>query len=241
MILAEGADWIKLMVSGGLSGIHRGGHPTFVEFSEQEVKTAVEEAHRKRKPVMVHAMNPESVRISIEAGVDCIEHGNLLDDDTIDMMKRNHVAFVPTMSGIEAVHQREKDAGNDKVAGMLWKVIEPHRSVVSRCINAGILIGTGSDTLGSIAREIAMFVECGMMPAEALCAATLASAKIIGLENKLGSIEENKTADVILIQGNPLENISAVKNVKQVILGGQLVNLDFFTRKNIRDRENHGY
>ncbi|MBN1316840.1 MAG: amidohydrolase family protein, partial [Anaerolineales bacterium] len=87
MILAEGADWIKLMVSGGLSGIHRGGHPSFVEFTQEEVTTAVIEAHRRNKPVMVHAMNPESVRISIEAGVDCIEHGNLIDDPTIDLMK----------------------------------------------------------------------------------------------------------------------------------------------------------
>ncbi|MBN1316732.1 MAG: amidohydrolase family protein, partial [Anaerolineales bacterium] len=147
--------------------------------------------------------------------------------------KEKNVAFVPTMSGIAAVHQREKDAENVEVARMLWEVIEPHKSAVSRCIDAGILIGTGSDTLGSIAREISMLVECGMPPACALCAATISSAKILGLEKQLGSIEENKIADVILVQGNPLDDISSVEKVKQVIFGGHLVDLEFLTREKI--------
>jgi imidazolonepropionase-like amidohydrolase len=227
MLLAEGVDWIKLMVSGGLSGIHVGGHPTIVEFSEEEVRTAVIEAHRRNKPVMAHAMNPESVRICVEAGVDSIEHGNLLDDFSIELMKRNNVAFVPTLSGIAAVHERERVAANTHVADMLWEVISPHKLAVSRAIDAGVLIGTGTDTLGSMATEVSMLVDCGMSHADALCAATLSSARILGLEHKLGSIEEGKVADIVLVQGDPLEDISAIENVREVLLGGCIVDPAF--------------
>jgi imidazolonepropionase-like amidohydrolase len=232
MLLAEGVDWIKLMISGGLSGIHVGGHPTLVEFTEEEVRTAVVEAHRRGKPVMAHAMNPESVRIAVEAGVDCIEHGNLLDDASIELMRKNSVAFVPTMSGIATVHQRERDAGNTRVADMLWEVIGPHQSVVSRCIDAGILMGTGTDTLGNMAKEISMFVECGMSHADALCTATISSARILGLENQLGSIEEGKIADIVLVPGNPLDDIAVLENVQEVILGGCLVDPTFLMSGN---------
>lgn len=234
MVLAEGAEWIKLMVSGGLSGIHRGGHPTIVEFTEEEVRTAVVEAHRRgQQRVMAHAMNPESVRMCVEAGVDSIEHGLLLDAPTIELMNRSGTAFVPTMSGIAAVHKREEDAGNARVADMLWEVIEPHKAVVSQCIDAGILIGTGSDTLGSIAKEVSMFVDCGMSRADALSAATLSSARILGLENELGSIEEGKLADIVLVQGNPMEDISVLEDINEVILGGCLVDLQFLTREGV--------
>lgn len=228
-VLKAEADWIKLCVSGGLAGIHKGEHPSMVEFTEEEVRAAVEEAHKRNRRVMVHGMAAEGVKMAVKAGVDCVEHGNLLDDEAINMMKEAGTFFVPTMSGIHTVYERERSAGNKKVADMLWEVISPQEKVVSKCIEAGILIGTGTDTLGHIHQEIGMLVNCGMSRAEALAAATINSAKILGLEKEIGSVEEGKKADILILEGNPVEDISALRKIREVIIGGEV-----FKSENLR-------
>ncbi len=222
-VLKAGADWIKLCVSGGLAGIHKGDHPTIVEFTPEEVRAAVEEAHKRRRKVMVHGMAAESVKMAVEAGVDCIEHGNLLDAEAIAMMAERGVSYVPTMSGIRKVYERERDGGSASIAEMLYEVIAPQAETVAACIRAGILIGTGTDTLGSIHREIALLVECGMSPAQALSAATHRSAQILGMESKIGSLEEGKIADLLVVDGDPLSDLGALGRIREVICQGRLV------------------
>ena len=227
MLLKAGADWIKLCVSGGLAGIREGDHPSIVEFSEEEVQAAVEEAHKRKRKVMVHAMAAQSVKMAVKAGVDCIEHGILMDNEGINMMKKEGIFFVPTMSGIQNVYEREKSAGNKEIATMLREAIKPHQSIVAKCIDAGILIGTGTDTLGSIYQEIQMLVNCGMSRSDALSAATIDSAKILGLEKEIGSVEEGKKADLLLLEENPLEDLSALKKIRGVIISGEIFNHKF--------------
>jgi imidazolonepropionase-like amidohydrolase len=230
MLLKAGADWIKLCVSGGLAGIHKGDHPSIVEFSYAEVCTATEEAHKRNRKVMVHGMSAESVKTSIKADVDCIEHGNLLDDEAISMMKEKGVFFVPTMSGIRRVYERERDGGSAEVAAMLWEVISPHESAVSKCIDAGILIGTGTDTLGFIHQEIQMLVDCGMSRSEALSAATIDSAKILGLEEEIGSVEVGKKADLLVLEGDPVQDLAALEKIREVIIAGSVVSWSYLTK-----------
>ena len=172
---------------------------------------------------MVHGMSAESVKMAVEAGVDCIEHGNLLDDEAIDMMAKQDVSFVPTMSGIQRVYERERDGGRADVAEMLREVIEPHAGAVSKCIARGILIGAGTDTLGSIHREIEMLASCGMSPAQALATATYQSARILGMENQIGSIEEGKIADLLVLEEDPVADLAALGRIKEVICRGNLV------------------
>lgn len=222
MILKRDADWIKLCVSGGLAGIHKGEHPSMVQFTYEEVAAAVDEAHRKKRKVMVHCMASAAAEMAIAAGVDCIEHGNLLSDSVLATMKEKHISFVPTMSGIRKVYQREFDAGNTRVADLLREVVFPHQDVVHKAIEAGILIGTGTDTLGSVVQEIKMFVECGMTKGQAILAATANAAKIVGLENEVGSIESGKAADLVLLCGNPLENLDELKHIDKVFLHGKV-------------------
>jgi len=229
MLLKAGADWIKLCVSGGLAGIHKGDHPTIVEFCDAEIRTAVVEAHRRGRKVMVHGMASESVRMAIEAGVDCIEHGNLLDDETIHLMKSRAVSFVPTMSGIREVYEREKAGGDPSVAAALWEVISPQRQVVTKCIKAGILIGTGTDTLGNVHDEIRMLASCGMTPARAIAAATHDSARILGLESELGAVEEGMRADLVVIDGDPTQDLGSLSKIKEVIVGGRVADREFLT------------
>jgi len=222
-VLKAGADWIKLCVSGGLAGIHKGEHPSMVEFTEEEVRAAVEEAHKRNRRVMVHGMAAESVKMAVKAGVDCIEHGNLLDDEAIGMMKEAGTFYVPTMSGIRNVYERERAAGNKKVADMLWEVISPHERAVSKCIDVGILIGTGTDTLGHIYQEIQMLTDCGMSRSDALAAATIDSARILGLEKEVGSVEEGKKADILILEGNPVQNLAALRKIREVIIDGKVL------------------
>ncbi len=222
-VLKAGADWIKLCVSGGLAGIHKGDHPSIVEFTPEEVRAAVVEAHKRRRKVMVHGMSAESVKMAVEAGVDCIEHGNLLDDEAIDMMSQKQVSFVPTMSGIRRVYERERDGGRPDVAEMLREVIDPQATAVEKCIKRGILIGTGTDTLGSISREIEMLAACGMSNAQALAAATYKSATIVDMQDEIGSIEEGKVADMVIVEGDPVSDLAALRQIREVICRGNLV------------------
>lgn len=222
-VLKAEADWIKLCVSGGLAGIHKGDHPSIVEFTPEEVRVAVVEAHKRSRKVMVHGMSAESAKMAVEAGVDCIEHGNLLDDEAIDMMAEREIAFVPTMSGIRRVYERERDGGSPIVAEMLREVIDPQMEVVATCIKRGILIGTGTDTLGSISREIEMLATCGMSNAEALAAATYRSAVIVEMQDEIGSIEEGKVADMVIVDGDPVSDLAALRQIKEVVCRGHLV------------------
>jgi len=232
-ILKEGADWIKLCVSGGLAGIHKGDHPSIVEFTPKEVRAAVEEAHKRGRKVMVHGMAADSVKMAVDAGVDCIEHGNLLDDEAIRMMADHGVSFVPTMSGIQCVYERERDGGSTEVAEMLREVIAPHAEAVAKCIDRGILIGTGTDTLGRIHREIEMLVACGMSRYQALSAATHRSAQILGLEGEIGHVAEGMVADLVVLEGDPGSDLGVLSNIKEVICRGHPVSWRYLANSGV--------
>ncbi len=221
-VLKKDADWIKLCVTGGLSGIHKGEHPSMVQFTYDEVAAAVDEAHRKNRKVMVHCMASEAAAMAIRAGVDCLEHGNLFSDEIIALMKEKNIFFVPTMSGIRKVYQREHDAGNEEVAGKLREVVFPQKQVVEKAVRAGVLTGAGTDTLGNIVDEIKMFADCGLNKAQALLTATKNAAKILNLDSDIGSIEIGKTANLVLLNANPLENLNALNNISKVILKGKV-------------------
>lgn len=233
LALKKEADWIKLCVTGGLAGIHKGEHPSMVQFTFAEVEAAVDEAHRKHRKVMVHCMASDAAKIAIKAGVDCIEHGNLLSEEVIALMKEKRTSFVPTMSGIWKVYLREHNAGNERVAKLLADVIFPHKDVVRNAIKAGILIGTGTDTLGSVIDEMKFFIECGMTKAQALNSATIDSARIVDRQDRTGSIEAGKDADLVLLAGNPLENSEEFKHIEKVFLKGRAFEPKFLSVFNV--------
>lgn len=219
--LRAGADWIKLMASAGLGGMPEREDPAFTEFSLDELQAGVEEAHKRGRRVMAHAMSDESVRLSLEAGVDCIEHGIYMSEATLTMLSELGRAFVPTLSGIAKVYERERAAGHEAFADLLLeRVILPHKATVSQAIKRKVLIGTGTDTLGNIIDEITLLIKCGMTPEQALRAATIDSARILGLESEIGTIEEGKRADLVILKGDPLEDCEAYRRVQEVIFNG---------------------
>jgi imidazolonepropionase-like amidohydrolase len=222
--LREGADWIKLMASGGIGGMPYREHPRYTEFTFDELEAGIQEAHKRGRQAMAHAMSDESARFCIQAGIDSIEHGVLMEEQTVIDAAAAGVALVPTISGIAKVYAREQAAGNARFADQLLReVLEPHKTLVSRAVKHRLRIGTGSDTLGSIAEEIALLVECGMSALQALTAATIESATILRMESEIGSIEVGKRADLTLLSSDPCKDDEAYHHVEEVVFGGQLL------------------
>lgn len=222
--IKAGADFIKLMASGGIGGMPEHEHPNWDELSLEEMTVAVTEAHKRGKSVTVHAMGEKPVLQALYAGVDGIEHGTTLSDQAIELMVQRGVYYVPTMSGIAAVAHKEETLGNRKLADLIYQeVILPQQASVKKAYERGILIGCGTDTLGDMVDEMKMLHDCGVSKMDCVKAATANAAKIVGLDHMIGTVECGKKADLVLIDGNPLSDLNNMRNVRAVLLNGEMV------------------
>ena len=219
-----GADFIKVMASGGLGGMPEHEHPGWSEFTVEEMKAACQAAHSHNRGVTVHAMGAQPVLYALQAGVDGIEHGAVLTQEALETMASRGVYYVPTASGITAVADKERRGGSWSLAAMMEElVVHPQRESIRKAMEAGILIGAGSDTLGSIPQELLIFESCGMSRYEAIRTATINAARILKNEDRFGTVEWGKTADLLLLEENPLEDLRNIEKVKAVFLGGEMV------------------
>ena len=221
--IRHGADFIKVMASGGLGGMPEHEHPNWSEFTVEEMRAACEAAHSHNRTVTVHAMGELPVMNALEAGVDGIEHGAVLSDRTLDRMLERNVYYVPTASGITAVAARERRDGSSRLAEEMERiVVRPQRESIRKAHEKDILIGAGSDTLGSIPEELRILQACGLSAYEALQTATRNAALILK-NDSIGTIEVGKAADLVLLDGDPLEDLGNVERVDRVFLGGEEV------------------
>ena len=221
--IKRGADFIKLMASGGIGGMPEHEHPGWSELDLEEIRAACRAAHSHNKTVTVHAMGELPVINSLLGGVDGIEHGTNLSEEAITLMKSNQVYYVPTASGITAVAKKERKNGNIKLANLIDEaVVLPQRESIKRAHESGLLIGAGTDTLGSLLDELKIFCDCGFSAYEALQTATSNAAKILKNDD-IGTVTEGKIADLVILNKNPLENIENVTEINRVILGGEQV------------------
>ena len=222
--IKRGADFIKLMVSGGLGGMPEHEHPGWTEFSIPEIAAACYAAHSHNRTVTVHAMGEEPVLNALKGGVDGIEHGASLTEEALDIMCERNVYYVPTMSGITAVADKEERSGSPELAAMMRElVVYPQRESVRKAHRRGVLIGAGSDTLGSVPEELLLMQECGMSALEALQTATINAAIILRWEDRLGTVEPGKLADLLIVEKNPLEDLRNLNLVRTVLLNGEIV------------------
>jgi imidazolonepropionase-like amidohydrolase len=192
------------------------------------MKAGVEEAHNRMKKYTVHAMGTEAVANAVDAGIDGVEHGTNLTDELVAMMKARGVYYVPTMSGIAAVADREAENGSAELAAFIRElVVYPQRESLKKAYRAGLLIGAGTDTLGDMVRELELFAECGMRSSDCLRAATIDAARILGKESEIGSLEDGKRADLFVVRGNPLEDLSALAEPTLVVKGGNVATAEW--------------
>jgi imidazolonepropionase-like amidohydrolase len=219
--LRAGADVIKLGVTGSVD--RRGGHFE-LGYTFDEIRTAVEEAHRVGKKVGAHAVKGPEIQVCLKAGVDCIEHGHILDQETIDMMVDTGAWLVGTLAIVldEEILERDLEV-NPAFREIEWL---PRRRAARdsyrRAIEAGVKYTCGTDAMhGDMPLELERLVELGISEMEAILSATREAATCCGVADKLGTIEEGKLADMIAVRGDPLEDIRALREVGMIMKGGR--------------------
>jgi imidazolonepropionase-like amidohydrolase len=220
----EGADLVKITASGGVLSLEKDG--TGAQFSDEELKAIVSTAKDYGMPVAAHAHGAEAMKRAIRAGVTSIEHGTFMDDEAIDLFKKYGVWYVPTIIAGKSVADSAKKPGYfpPVIAGKALQVGPIIQGTFGRAYKGGVKIAFGTDAgvyaHGKNWMEFVYMTEAGMPAMEALKAATLNAAELIGISDKTGSIEAGKWADIVAVDGDPLKDIHAMGQVKFVMKDG---------------------
>lgn len=224
--LGHGVDFIKVLAT------ERAGtadtDPRKQTYTEAELRAAVEEAAAKGVPVQAHAHGDEGAMAAVRAGVRSIEHGTYLSDATLALMKEKGTFYVPTYATVVDLVEPGGDYDVPALRNRGRHMLLRLRSAVQRAHKMGVRIVTGADTgygpnsLTRISHEVEAFVELGMTPPEALRAATTVAAELLRLEKTTGAIEPGLEADLIAVEGNPLDNPVALQDVLLVVSNGRV-------------------
>ena len=225
-------DLIKLMITGGVLDAKKEGEPGVLRMSPEIVKACCDEAHKLGFKVAAHVESPLGVTVALEGGVDTIEHGANIGEHEIELFKQNGSAHVLTVSptiplcmfDLSVSGGTELHRTNGKVVfkGML--------DCARKCLDNGIPVGLGTDTACPFVTHYDMWRELryfqkylGVSNEFAIHTATKVNAEIAGIDKETGSIEESKSADFMVVEGNPLENLEALRNPKMVVLRGNVI------------------
>ena len=221
-----GATVIKTCATGGvLSSVDLVDAP---QLTQAELDALVDEAHASKLKTAAHAHGAEGAKRAIRAGIDSIEHGSFLDDEALDMMKAKGTYFVPTLMAAQGLRERIASGGKlppeirEKAERAMKAVPETFKKAVAK----GVKIGLGTDAAvyphGRNAEEFHQMVDLGIKPIAALKAGTSADADLLGLADKIGTLETGKLADVVAVPGNPVENIRQTERVFFVMKEGTI-------------------
>jgi imidazolonepropionase-like amidohydrolase len=218
-----GADWIKYY-SDRRYFIKGDALHSWVNFTDDEARALVEEAHRLGRKVAAHAMGREGIESALRAGVDTIEHGYGLDDEMLDLMVRRGTYWCPTIFVGAYVAEGRAAAG-----APIWKtMVDLERQAFAKALKKGVKISYGTDAGGyawteSQAREFDYMVRYGMTPMQAIQSATSVAAALLDQQENIGSLEAGRFADVIAVDGDPLRDITELERVRFVMKGGEIV------------------
>ncbi len=220
----NGSDLIKITATGGVLSVARDGHRP--QFTEEEVRAIVETANDFGIKVAAHAHGDEGMQRAVRGGVASIEHGTMMSEETMELMKKYGTYYVPTITAGKAV------ADSAKVKGFYPEIVVPKaleigpkiQNTFAKAYKKGVKIAFGTDAgvfpHGNNALEFVYMTEVGMPAMEAIQSATMGAADLLGVTDVLGSVEKGKLADIIAVQDNPLENIETVLEVKFVMKDG---------------------
>jgi imidazolonepropionase-like amidohydrolase len=218
-----GADWIKLMATGGVGDPMSDFHVQ--ELSQEQMATAVEVAHRAGKRVMAHAEGTEGIKAAVRAGVDSIEHGTMLDEEGARLMAERGTWLVPTLYTFQHGAEIGASSGQEPVMAEKSAAILSHQEPAFKlALRHHVKIAFGLDEAADyLPREFEALVRGGMSPLDAIRAATVNAATLLGWQDDAGAIEPGKFADLIAVVGDPLKDITAMERVKFVMKGGEVV------------------
>lgn len=225
----RGADSLKIMMSGGVA---TAGLPVQSEqFTVEEVQTAVYEAHRVGMKVLTHSIGLQAIRNAIEGGVDSIDHGQYLDEECSVRMKERGIYLVPTFGPFHYYTEIRK--AEDWRIQRAEAIKDQHQRAFRLALEVGVPIAMGSDCgapsrfpNGENALELTLMVRHGMSASQAVQCGTSEAAKLAGVFDRVGSLEPGKQADLIVVDGNPLEDISLLQRAVQFVMKGGVIYRD---------------
>lgn len=222
--LQAGVDWIKIMVTGGI--MTRGTDPRRQQLFDDEIAAVVETAHAAGVSVAAHVQGGPGVTAALRAGIDSLEHGIWLSDEAVALMLERGTSYVPTLSAIHLIAKGGAISGVEPPAWAVEKAevaSEAHRESFRKAVEAGVRIVAGTDYKhGSLAYELALMVQWGLSEVEALRAATSRAAAMLG-HPSLGHMAPGKTADLVVVDGDPITDIAALERALLVIQDGEVV------------------
>ncbi|HXC67726.1 MAG TPA: amidohydrolase family protein [Nitrospiraceae bacterium] len=220
--IAAGASVIKVIASGGV--LTPGTSPDQAQMTEEELQAAVEEAQRAGRKVAAHAHGSSGMKNAVRAGVHSIEHATLMDEEAAAMMKRQGVFMVPTLSALATTAACRPGCGVPENALDKAKAMTKRHAVsFKNAVRDGIPIAMGTDAgtpfnfHGENAQELERMVSFGMSPMQAILASTSAAARLIGIQDQVGTVEKGKLADLLLFEGNPLRRIDLLRDRSRII------------------------
>jgi imidazolonepropionase-like amidohydrolase len=225
-----GADLIKICATGGV--LSHGDNPQASQYTLEEMKAIVADAHRLGRKVAAHAHGAQGILWASQAGVDSIEHGSYIDDAAIAEMKKDGTYLVPTLyladwflEHAEQVHVPPEMIAKGRT------VMAAARKNVAHAFASGVKVAFGTDAAvyphGLNAHEFAVMVKLGMSPLQSIQAATINAADLLGWSDKIGGLEPGKWGDIIAVDGDPLQDVTTLEHVKLVMKGGEVVKNEY--------------
>jgi imidazolonepropionase-like amidohydrolase len=225
-----GADVIKVCATGGV--LSKGDDPQASQFTLEEMKAIVADAHRLGRKVAAHAHGAQGILWASQAGVDSIEHGSYIDDAGIAEMKKNGTYLVPTLYlGDWFLANADKIHVPDFLLMKAKEVMPVARKNVAHAFASGVKVAFGTDAAvyphGMNAHEFAVMVKLGLTPLQSIQAATINAADLLGWSDKVGALEPGKWADIVAVDGDPLQDVTTLERVKFVMKGGEVVKNEY--------------
>jgi imidazolonepropionase-like amidohydrolase len=220
-----GADLIKICATGGV--MSKGDDPNASQYTQEEMRAIVADAHRLGRKVAAHAHGAQGVSWASDAGVDSIEHGHLMDDNSIATLKKNGTYLVPTLYLTEWwAENMDRMKAPDYLKAKMRLVSQSSEKAAQKAIAAGVKIGLGTDAAvyphGLNAHELAVYVKLGMTPLQAIQTATVNDADLLGWSERIGTLDPNKWADIIAVDSDPTKDVTVLQHVKFVMKGGEV-------------------
>ncbi|MGB9401971.1 MAG: amidohydrolase family protein [Candidatus Acidiferrales bacterium] len=220
-----GADVIKFMATGGV--LSEGDNPEMAQYTPEEMKAIVETAHGLGRKVAAHAHGSIGIKYAVLAGVDSIEHGSYINDEDIQLMKEHGTYLVPTLYLEDWLMENMTRIGLQPDMIEKAKVVLPiARKNIAHAFQSGVKVAFGTDAAvyphGLNAHEFPAMVKLGLTPLQAIQAATINAADLIGWTDRVGTLEPGKYADLIAVDGDPLADTAILENVKFVMKGGEI-------------------
>jgi len=225
-----GSDLIKVCATGGVLSL--GDNPQHSQFTLEEMKAIVADAHRLGRKVAAHAHGAEGIRWAAEAGVDSIEHGSYIDDAGIAAMKEHGTYLVPTLYlGDWMIDNAGLTHLPPPLLAKAQEVIPAARKNIAHAFASGVKVAFGTDAAvyphGMNAHEFAVMVRLGLTPLQAIQAATVNAADLLGWSGKVGTLEPGAWADMIAVEGDPAKDVTTLERVKFVMKGGEVVSNEY--------------